>query len=452
MHDLLHDLLPVMAAIKFFLVNKKSAVSALRAVVSFLGEQYHISPGISVPVEKWQNGKLVGRTARDKEIQKKIAGAELILDNAALEFERRGTAPTHDEFKHLVSQLSEGGSIMTFRLKEDEFISWAKKIVDDSNHSYLTKRAYYTTFYRLERYEEDNGKIYINTLNDEAVDKYREWLIKQGLSKNSIGVDVKNIKALLRIAKKQGKSASEISVKTDQETADSIYLTKEEVEKLRRLRFTDELVLQEYPGLSSGNLRRAQESLENARCKFLVGICTALRVSDYNAIQQHNIKDDTITILPKKGSGLRKPSPVVIPMHPILKEILESGYDITQEVSSQRFNEQIKLVCKMAGITDMVATYRTQGGSLQETVKPKYELVTSHTARRTAATLMTMAGIPKRSIMMLTGHKSERNFEKYVRLSEQENAEELRNSDYFKDENSNDWLDIIKKWRTITIE
>lgn len=417
-----------------------------------MGKQYHVAPGVSVPVEKWQDGKLVGRAVRDKELQKQIAGVELILDNAALEFERRGEVPTLDEFKRLVAELSSGGSIITFRLKEDEFLPWAKKIVDDSQHSSLTKRAYYTTFYRLERYQKSNDKMYINTINDSVIEKYRAWLIKQGLSKNSIGVDVKNIKALLRIAKKEGKSASEITVKTEQETADSVYLTRAEVEKLRVLRFTDDVVLKEYPGLTAGNLRRAKESLENARCKFLVGICTALRVSDYNSIQQHNIKNDTITILPKKGSGLRKPAPVVIPMHPILKEILESGYDITQEVSAQKFNEQIKVVCKLAGITEEVATYRTQGGKIVETVRPKYEIVTSHTARRTAATLMTMAGIPKRSIMMLTGHKSERNFEKYIRLSEQENAEELRNSDYFKDVNSNDWLQIIQEWREMVPE
>ena len=441
-----------MATIKFYLTTKKSAVAALKAVVSFMGKQYHVAPGVSVPVEKWQDGKLVGRTVRDKELQKQIAGVELILDNAALEFERRGEVPTLDEFKRLVAELSSGGSIITFRLKEDEFVPWAKKIIDDSQHSSLTKRAYYTTFYRLERYQKSNDKMYINTINDTVLEKYRAWLIKQGLSKNSIGVDVKNIKALLRIAKKEGKSASEITVKTEQETADSVYLTRAEVEKLRVLRFTDDVVLKEYPGLTAGNLRRAKESLENARCKFLVGICTALRVSDYNSIQQHNIKNDAITILPKKGSGLRKPAPVVIPMHPILKEILESGYDITQEVSAQKFNEQIKVVCKLAGITEEVATYRTQGGKIVETVRPKYEIVTSHTARRTAATLMTMAGIPKRSIMMLTGHKSERNFEKYIRLSEQENAEDLRNSDYFKDVNSDDWLQVIQEWREINPE
>ena len=48
--------------------------------------------------------------------------------------------------------------------------------------------------------------------------------------------------------------------------------------------------------------------------------------------------------------------------------------------------------------------------------------------------------------MMLTGHTSEKNFDKYVRLSEQENAAELRESSYFKDE-PQDYVEVVKKWR-----
>lgn len=443
-----------MSSVKFFLKERSKAVTSLRAVVSISGKQYQIYPGISVPVEKWQDGKLVGRSARDRELQKKIAAFELILDNAALEFERQGTLPTLDEFKELVVELSSGGSIITYRKKSDEFIRWAKNYVDNSDLAYLTKRAYHTTFFRLEEYQEINGIIYISSINDEYVEEYRRWLLKRDLAKNTIGVDIKNIKALLRVARKQGRSASEVTVKTEQETADSVYLTKEEVEKIRHLRFTDELLMGEFKTTRKSDIERARKSLENARCKFLVGICTALRVSDYNSIQQHNIQDGTITILQKKGSGIRKPAPVVIPMHPILKEILESGYDISQPMSSQKFNQQIKVVCKLAGITQEVATYRTQGGKLTELVQPKYELVSSHTARRTAATLMTIAGIPKRSIMLLTGHKSERNFEKYVRLSEQENAEFLRESSYFQEETAStgiDWLDVYNEWKNMEL-
>lgn len=62
----------------------------------------------------------------------------------------------------------------------------------------------------------------------------------------------------------------------------------------------------------------------------------------------------------------------------------------------------------------------------------KFELITSHTARRTGATLMVLGRIPTAAIMKLTGHKSESSFWKYIKSSDEENAIMLQDYDYFK--------------------
>ena len=85
----------------------------------------------------------------------------------------------------------------------------------------------------------------------------------------------------------------------------------------------------------------------------------------------------------------------------------------------------------MAGITEMVTTHREQGGVRMSFVKPKYELVTTHTARRSAATNMYKAGIPAISIMKITGHRTQVSFMKYIRITEEENAELLRTHPFF---------------------
>ena len=63
---------------------------------------------------------------------------------------------------------------------------------------------------------------------------------------------------------------------------------------------------------------------------------------------------------------------------------------------------------------------------------PKYELVTSHTARRSAATNMYKAGIPTISIMRITGHTTEASFLRYIRISQEENAELMAKSAFFR--------------------
>jgi integrase len=64
--------------------------------------------------------------------------------------------------------------------------------------------------------------------------------------------------------------------------------------------------------------------------------------------------------------------------------------------------------------------------------KEKWELVSSHTARRTGATNMYKAGIPTLAIMKVTGHTSESSFLKYINISKEENARMLAEHPYFK--------------------
>jgi hypothetical protein len=45
---------------------------------------------------------------------------------------------------------------------------------------------------------------------------------------------------------------------------------------------------------------------------------------------------------------------------------------------------------------------------------------------------MYLDGVPNLSIMKITGHKTEREFLKYIRVSKEETAEMLANHEYFR--------------------
>ena len=57
---------------------------------------------------------------------------------------------------------------------------------------------------------------------------------------------------------------------------------------------------------------------------------------------------------------------------------------------------------------------------------PKYELVTSHTGRRSFATNLYRRGIPSSQLMFLTGHKTEAAFMKYIKVSKVDNAKDVQ--------------------------
>ena len=66
-------------------------------------------------------------------------------------------------------------------------------------------------------------------------------------------------------------------------------------------------------------------------------------------------------------------------------------------------NRYIKEISQAAGLTELV-----------EIETEKYKLVHSHTARRTGATLMYLAGIDVYDIMKVTGHSSPNMLKKYT--------------------------------------
>jgi integrase len=90
--------------------------------------------------------------------------------------------------------------------------------------------------------------------------------------------------------------------------------------------------------------------------------------------------------------------------------------------TDQHFNREIKKVCKLARIDEpIMAEVKTNGMTVIKQV-PKYELVTSHTARRSFATNLYRRGIPSTQLMLLTGHKSEDAFLRYIRVSKIDNS------------------------------
>ena len=118
---------------------------------------------------------------------------------------------------------------------------------------------------------------------------------------------------------------------------------------------------------------------------------------------------------------------MAIPLHPIVLEIWHKYNGVLpQSISNQKFNDYIKEVCALAGVDGAELKNITKGGLRAQHSFKKYELITSHTARRSFATNLYLSGFPSISIMAITGHKTERAFMAYIRVTEREHSELLR--------------------------
>lgn len=162
---------------------------------------------------------------------------------------------------------------------------------------------------------------------------------------------------------------------------------------------------------------------------FLIGCFTALRYSDYSRLSEDNFSDGMLHIKTRKTGAY-----VTIPVHPVIHRIIErnKGYGFLKYNNSQQnFNKVIKNVCKKAGITQKILIERTEGFKVVRKLVPKYQLISTHTARRSGATNMYLAGIQPFRIMLITGHKTETAFYRYIRIQKEENARDLMNHPFF---------------------
>jgi integrase len=80
------------------------------------------------------------------------------------------------------------------------------------------------------------------------------------------------------------------------------------------------------------------------------------------------------------------------------------------------------LCAKLADINERTTLSRVKGGNTIIKDGAKFEFVMNHTARRSFATNMYLKGVPNISIMAITGHTTEANFLKYIKVSKEEHA------------------------------
>lgn len=253
------------------------------------------------------------------------------------------------------------------------------------------------------------------------------YLQNKNYSINSIGKCINSIKNVLRAAESDGYNGftfyRDHRFKAYSVNVDSIYLTREELDRFMNV-----------------DLGKRRKCYEYARDIFYVGVCTAQRVSDYANISSRNMRRlnagdkgkkknefTTIEIIQKKTGNK-----VSIPVSASLERVLQKyGWELPR-IPEPRLNKYIKEVGRLAGINSPVEIVRTNGGIARKVILEKHELICTHTARRTGATLMYLSGMDIYDIMKITGHTSPAILKKYIKASDLDVARKIKSKyDYF---------------------
>ena len=128
--------------------------------------------------------------------------------------------------------------------------------------------------------------------------------------------------------------------------------------------------------------------------------------------------------------------PVFVPLNPQIRAILTKYNGIPPRVlTNQRMNDYLKEIAQLADLNEKVTMSQTKGGLKVTKTLHKWELVTTHTARRSFATNAYLQGDPSLDIMRLTGHRTETSFMKYIKISNEEVAYRMAEHPFFTQEN-----------------
>ena len=246
---------------------------------------------------------------------------------------------------------------------------------------------------------------FVDYMRFEHIHRRKKQIIK-GFKTSNIGKQIKQLRQFLknRISKKIIAPINLEEFTSMDEESDAIYLTNNEIVKIHELDLTEQPFLEKYRDL------------------FVVACLTGLRFSDFSLIKPEDIRGKTLYKKQQKSEHW-----VVIPLRDranyILNYVFKKHIPFVNDVD---FNRYIKVIGKLAGIDEIIKFSHKRANKKVEVSKPKYSWITSHTCRRSFCTNEFLAGTPVELIMKISGHKSLRDFYRYIRITPEEAAQKIR--------------------------
>lgn len=424
------------ANINFKLKDQNSDKDTLIYLISYFNKQrFKYSTGLKINPDYWlpekQTVSLEGlkgnpqQKNKNRAINTELTRIKLNFDRVFQNLSINGVTPDPelirqklDELEPRKQEIQKEKTTLLIDFVE-QFIKDAKagKILTRKGRilSQLTVISYTTTKNVLLNYEANKRlKIGFEDINADFYKSFLTYCNKQDFTPNYISKHIKNIKVFCRAAVNLKLTDNRYFQERDfskfEQTGTKVYLSVSEVNAIYNLNLTS-------------------KRLDNARDLFIVALWTGLRISDLKQLrpQHFNLIENEIQI-----TTIKTNETVVIPIHWQLLEVFKKyGNNLPRSISDQKMNEYIKTVCSEAKIKEPVQVTEFKGGLRVDKFRPKHELVTVHTARRSFATNCFLAGIPAISIMKITGHTTESSFLKYLKISSKENAQLVKQNQLF---------------------
>lgn len=183
-------------------------------------------------------------------------------------------------------------------------------------------------------------------------------------------------------------------------TSTAVYLTEEELQKL--IDYIPKNIRETY-----------------VRDIFIICAFGGMRHSDALNLNESNFVGDSLQYV-----SVKTKVHTIVPLKPIVREYILNRPQI--EIDDTTYNKIIRRICKKCGIRDSVKVFKAG----EERQGEKWEFISSHTARRTCATLLYLRGADLFTISKILGHTDVKTTQNYIKADIRTSSEKLMG--YFK--------------------
>jgi site-specific recombinase XerD len=248
---------------------------------------------------------------------------------------------------------------------------------------------------------EEKYKVEMSTDNIDysLVEKFRQYVLYDRENRNDTAYRmIAALKCVVRWLIKNGYNIDPGALKVSQPVKNKYDIVTLSEDEIKQIEFADLSIEQ-----------------QRVRDCFLFQIYTGQRFSDMQQLSPDQIKGHIWEFRSVKTGKL-----MYVPFvgwSAEAKRIAEKYNYRFPQYTSQYFNRALKLICRNAKINTVVRLTRYRGSQEIIIEKPKYQLISSHTARRTAVSLLLAKGVPPTIVMKLTGHTDIKTMMKYERTT-----------------------------------
>ena len=293
-----------------------------------------------------------------------------------------------------------------------DYFDWFLDYYKTNNSSYtkkpLTKgtlKTYNNTRNYLENYlkEKKISKFYFEDIAEDFYNDFVKFGYEKEYTRNYIGTIIQKLKTIIKHSYEANiHKNTEFQKRYFARLSEEInhpHLTKDELVELTNVQLDNELE-------------------NNVRDIFLIAANTGLRVGDLisflNTPKMEVINGRDFIYLKQKKTG----GEVYVPINSKITNILKKrGGEFPPVIHQNIINKLIKSIARKAKINKDFVIEKTISGKKVKQTKPKFKFISSHTARRSFCTNAYDDGVPPYQIMVISGHKSEKVFNNYIKTS-----------------------------------